>query len=158
MDFPELHNALLEDLAIIRIIEPASKIRSLILLKRYFGKTYGHDRLYDGLKELTTQKERIEQIALSFAKQRLYFDCSLVFYDVTTLYFETFKSDEDITDEKRRVIAKGFRKKGFSKDNKPKQKISITRKRLIADHCFVPIHTKEQQKISWIGKTRLKNN
>jgi transposase len=119
--FSQLHNALLEDLAIIRIIEPASKIRSLILLKRYFGKTYGHDRLYDGLKELTTQKERIEQIALSFAKQRLYFDCSLVFYDVTTLYFETFKSDEDITDEKRRVIAKGFRKKGFSKDNKPNQ-------------------------------------
>jgi len=38
----------------------------------------------------------------------LYDDLALVLYDVTTLYFETFKSDD-------------LRSEGFSKDNKPQQ-------------------------------------
>jgi transposase len=38
------------------------------------------------------------------------FNFSIVFYDVTTLYFETFKED-----------AENFKKPGFSKDNKPQQ-------------------------------------
>ncbi|OGV02086.1 MAG: hypothetical protein A2330_00925 [Ignavibacteria bacterium RIFOXYB2_FULL_36_7] len=53
-------------------------------------------------------KKRIEAIAVQCAKNLLQDDLSMVLYDVTTLYFETFKSDE-------------LRKEGFSKDNKPQQ-------------------------------------
>jgi transposase len=50
----------------------------------------------------------VEKIAVSFAKNTLSDDLSLVLYDVTTLYFETFEADE-------------LRVPGFSKDNKSQQ-------------------------------------
>lgn len=50
-------------------------------------------------------KERVEQIAFAHTKQTLKEDISVVFYDMTTLYFEA--SDED-----------DLRKTGFSKDGK----------------------------------------
>ena len=45
---------------------------------------------------------------MEFAKRNYAFDFDLLFYDVTTLYFETFEEDE-------------LRRNGFSKDNKSQQ-------------------------------------
>ena len=118
--FDEVHNSILKDLAIMRLIEPASKYTSLELLKEYFNIHYGHTTFYKALKELPNQKEVIESAAIYYAQKHLSFDFSLVFYDVTTLYFESFKTDEDTKDEKGEVI-KGLRNPGFSKDNKPQQ-------------------------------------
>lgn len=118
--FDEVPNAILKDMAIMRLIEPASKHTSLTLLKEYFNIHYGHTTFYKALKELPNQKETIEKAAICYAKKQLSFDFSLVFYDVTTLYFESFKADEDTKDEKGEVI-EGLRKTGFSKDNKPQQ-------------------------------------
>lgn len=53
-------------------------------------------------------KRGIEKRTLDFAMKQYGFDLSLMFYDVTTLYFETFTEDE-------------LRKNGFSKDNKSQQ-------------------------------------
>jgi transposase len=53
-------------------------------------------------------KSKSESIALDFAKKHYAFNFDLLFYDVTTLYFETFEEDE-------------LRKNGFSKDNKSQQ-------------------------------------
>jgi transposase len=53
-------------------------------------------------------KERIEAIVVDFAKGNYAFKFDLLFYDVTTLYFETFEEDN-------------LRKNGFSKDNKCQQ-------------------------------------
>ncbi len=50
-------------------------------------------------------KEPIAQKILSIAKREFNFNFSLIFYDVTTLYFESDRADD-------------FRKPGFSKDNK----------------------------------------
>jgi transposase len=107
-NFASLNDDLLKDLAIIRIIEPASKIRSIELLKGYFGIKYSRNSVYRGLLKIKELKPEIEKCAIEYAKNNLAFDFSLVFYDVTTLYFETFGDDE-------------FRKCGFSKDNKVNQ-------------------------------------
>lgn len=53
-------------------------------------------------------KDEVERAVLSFAKKCYSFNYELLFYDVTTLYFETFEEDE-------------LRKNGFSKDNKSQQ-------------------------------------
>lgn len=45
---------------------------------------------------------------MDFAKKHYAFNFDLIFYDVTTLYFETFKEDD-------------LRRNGFSKDNKSQQ-------------------------------------
>lgn len=119
--FSKLNNKLLQDLSIIRICEPCSKIRSLALLKEYFNIRLGHTSLYQGLRRIRRQKEEIEKVAVSYAKSHLSFDFSLVFYDVTTLYFETQKQDEDLQDDMGNILEEGLRKNGFSKDHKNNQ-------------------------------------
>lgn len=106
--FESLGNELLKHLCFVRVLEPASKIRSLRLLAKYFGIIYGKTSAFRGLLEFPNLKGSVSDISINFAKTNLGFDFSLVFYDVTTLYFETFKDDD-------------FRKPGFSKDNKPAQ-------------------------------------
>lgn len=101
-------DALLIDLAIMRLIEPASKLRSIELLERYFGIRYSERSIYRRLPLLHGRKRALEEVAASCATHSLGFDLSLVLYDVTTLYFESFAFDE-------------LRIQGFSKDNKPQQ-------------------------------------
>lgn len=96
------------DFSIMRLIEPTSKLRAITLLSRYFSIDYSERTVYRKMGTIIQDKKRIEAIAVQCAKNLLQDDLSMVLYDVTTLYFETFKSDE-------------LRKEGFSKDNKPQQ-------------------------------------
>lgn len=113
--FDKLGNDLLRDLSLIRIIEPVSKLRSVDLINKYFGFSYTKNIVYKGLESLEKLKPQAEEIAVNYAQKYLNFDFSIVFYDVTTLYFETFDSDSDLGE------IKGLRKCGFSKDNKSNQ-------------------------------------
>jgi len=106
--FDKLKGELLLDLVIIRLFEPASKLRSIELLEQYFGKRYRRQTYYDAAKQWLELKDKAEKIVLGFAKKHYQFSYDLLFYDVTTLYFEAFKEDE-------------LRKNGFSKDNKSQQ-------------------------------------
>ncbi len=99
---------MLADLVVIRIIEPASKLHSLELLDELFNINYSRRDFYRYLPEFILLKNKTENKILALAKNEFDFDFSLVFYDVTTLYFETFQSDE-------------LRRPGFSKDNKSQQ-------------------------------------
>ena len=108
LQFTTMNNPLLLDLVIMRIIEPASKLRSLELLETYFGIHYARSRLYRDLRKMVEHKPSFERLAVSFARKELSGDVSFVLYDVTTLYFESFEADE-------------LRKPGFSKDNKAQQ-------------------------------------
>lgn len=110
--FDRLENRLLLDLVLIRIVEPSSKLHSQRLLSELFGIDYDLTLIYKSLKSIALLKDAAQAHLVDFARSRLNFDFSFVLYDVTTLYFESFKADED--DE-------GLRKHGFSKDNKPQQ-------------------------------------
>ena len=106
--FATLGGKLLHDLVVIRIIEPASKLESLALLKRYFGIHHRRQSFYESLPKLVLLKDAAEKLTVARAKEEFNFDFSLVFYDVTTLYYESFEADD-------------LRKHGFSKDGKPQQ-------------------------------------
>lgn len=99
---------LLKDLVIIRMFEPASKLRSIELIEQYFGIKHRRQKFYDQAKKWLELKLKIEQTTIEFAKKHYNFNFDLLFYDVTTLYFETFEEDE-------------LRRNGFSKDNKSQQ-------------------------------------
>jgi len=103
-----LGSKFLLDLVIIRIVEPASKLRSMELLEDYFGIHHRRQTFYKAINEWIDLKASFEEIITVFAQKEYGFDYSLMFYDVTTLYFETFKADE-------------LRDTGFSKDNKSNQ-------------------------------------
>ncbi len=100
---------LYQDFALMRIIEPASKLRTIELLVRYFGVYYPERTVYRLLTQLIVQKGNIEDAAYQTAKAHFEESFALVLYDVTTLYFESHEPDDEL------------RAKGFSKDDKSKQ-------------------------------------
>lgn len=106
--FHLLQNKFLTDLVIARIVEPGSKLQSLAFLKQYFGIDHQRRDLYRQLPQLSNVQSKVEAKVLAVAKKDFRFNFSMVFYDVTTLYFESFDEDD-------------LRKPGFSKDNKIQQ-------------------------------------
>jgi hypothetical protein len=103
-----LRSSLLLDLVVIRLMEPASKLRSIELLHEYFGIKHRRQTYYQSALLWLTLKAKAESIIVGFAKKNYAFDFDILFYDVTTLYFESFTEDE-------------LRQNGFSKDNKSQQ-------------------------------------
>jgi hypothetical protein len=108
LGFDKIKNNLLMDLVVLRMIEPASKLRSIELLDEYFGIKHRRQSYYQSAPKWLSLKSKASTVALDFAKLYYAFSFDLLFYDVTTLYFETFEEDE-------------LRKNGFSKDNKSQQ-------------------------------------
>ena len=104
IDLPELYL----DLALMRIIEPASKRRTIKLIAQYFNVHYAPRTVYRTLPKLLSHQKAIESAAIQTAQSTLKESFSLVLYDVTTLYFESFKEYD-------------LQRPGFSKDNKPQQ-------------------------------------
>ncbi|MDP3180242.1 MAG: IS1634 family transposase, partial [Bacteroidota bacterium] len=99
---------LLNDLVAIRIFEPASKLRSLELMEQFFGISHSRKTYYKIALDCVDLKKTVEQKVTCFAGLHYSFNFDILFYDVTTLYFETFEED-------------GLRRNGFSKDNKSQQ-------------------------------------
>lgn len=98
--FPQGH---LRDLAIARIVFPRSKMATARYLAQYWGISLSEDRIYRVLD--TLDKQELTRIAFTFVTQRHDSRMAVVFYDVTTLYFEANNEDD-------------LRKKGYSKDHK----------------------------------------
>ena len=93
-------------LVIARLAFPLSKLKTIDYLYRYQGTILHIDALYRFLDKLNHKlKPQVEQIAFAHTNKILKGNISVVFYDMTTLYFEA--SDED-----------DLRKTGFSKDGK----------------------------------------
>lgn len=103
--FNAVEEELFRHIVIARLVYPTSKLKTVDYLMRYQGKTVAVDAIYRFLDKLSdTYKETVEKIAFNYTKKRLK-NISVVFYDMTTLYFEA--EDED-----------DLRKIGFSKDGK----------------------------------------
>ncbi|MGB4666041.1 MAG: transposase, partial [Bacteroidales bacterium] len=104
--FNTIEEELFRHLVIARLAFPLSKLKTVDYLYRYQGKSIKVDTVYRFLDKLSDKlKPQIEQIAFAHTLQVLGGKVSVVFYDLTTLHFET--SDED-----------DLRKIGFSKDGK----------------------------------------
>jgi len=104
--FGSIQQELFRHLVIARIAYPLSKLKTVDYLYRYQGLTLDIDTVYRFLDKLNTElKEQVEQISYAHTLKVLKGNISVVFYDMTTLYFEA--EDED-----------DLRKTGFSKDGK----------------------------------------
>jgi transposase len=103
--FGAIKDELFRHLVVTRLVYPTSKLKTVDYLYRYQGIVVDVDVIYRFLDKLHSRhKERVEQIAFKYTKQTIK-DIAVVFYDMTTLYFES--EDED-----------DLRKIGFSKDGK----------------------------------------
>jgi transposase len=97
---------LFRHLVIARLAFPLSKLKTVEYLYRYQGIQLEINSVYRFLDKLNSKlKGQVEQIVFNHTKKVLGGNIGVVFYDMTTLYFEA--SDED-----------DLRKTGFSKDGK----------------------------------------
>ena len=105
--FNKIDEDLFRHLVLSRLAFPLSKLKTIDYLYRYQGISLSVSRVYRFLDKLNNKlKDKVEQISFEHTKKILKGKISVVFYDMTTLYFEA--SDED-----------DLRKTGFSKDGKP---------------------------------------
>lgn len=108
-NFQKHFSNLFKDLVLARILEPRSKRDSLEFLQTFLNKYHSENVLYKMIVQYDESiKDQLEKEIVEIAKKDFGFDFSFVLYDVTTLYFESFKNDE-------------FKRCGFSKDNKHNQ-------------------------------------
>lgn len=104
--FKSIKEELFRHLVIARLAFPLSKLKTVEYLYRFQGVILDIDAVYRFLDKLNNKlKSQVEQISFAHTKRILGGTISIVFYDMTTLYFEA--SDED-----------DLRKTGFSKDGK----------------------------------------
>jgi len=104
--YNKIEEELFRYLVVSRLAFPGSKLKTVDYLYRYQGVSINIDTVYRFLDKLNDSlKSSVEQITFNHTKKVLGGHISVVFYDMTTLYFEA--SDED-----------DLRKTGFSKDGK----------------------------------------
>jgi transposase len=97
------------DLVICRLVYPGSKRKTVRYFKRHLNKVISVYSIYRFMDELQTRlKDQIEDITFQHTRKILKGRVGVVFYDMTTLYFEASEEDD-------------FRVPGFSKDGKHQQ-------------------------------------
>lgn len=104
--FHAVNDAIFRQLVLSRLTYPASKLKTSDYLDKYHDMDYPVQQIYRYMDRLhSTQKELIQQISYEHTKKILGGEVNVVFYDVTTLYFEIDQEDD-------------LRKTGFSKEGK----------------------------------------
>lgn len=104
--YGQIKEKLFRHLVITRLVYPGSKLKTIDYLQRYQNIEISKDRIYRFLDTLQNKlKQQVEDIAFARTNELVGGEVNVVFYDLTTLYFETPKEDD-------------LRKIGFSKDGK----------------------------------------
>ena len=104
--FNRIPDDILRHLVIARVSQPGSKHATVDYLKSYYDEDIDLNHIYRYMDKLyNTQMELAQQISVEHTRNIFGGKIGLMFYDVTTLYFETAQRDV-------------LREPGFSKDGK----------------------------------------
>lgn len=140
---------LLKYLVVARIALPKSKLATVRYLRDHLGLGTSLSAVYRYMDQL--DQNQLTAIMLTHAQRRAVQKTgraiAVVFYDVTTLYFETDEDDED-TDSQL-----GLRKKGYSKDHRydlPQIVVGLT-----VDETGFPLDFQVYDGNTYEGKTLL---
>jgi transposase len=99
-------SSVMKDIVLARLVRPCSKRSSSELLERDFGITIPLEKIYRMMDSLTAGRiNRMQDICWHHSRELLTEEIKVMFYDCTTLYFESFTEDE-------------LRRFGYSKDHK----------------------------------------
>src|SRR5271170_2212625 len=102
---PQKQSEVLRDVLLARIAMPTSKHRAQEILAADFGRDIPLDRIYRMLDALLLKKDAVQKQVFSATQSLFAEQVNIVFFDVTTLYFESTEEDE-------------LRTFGYSKDQK----------------------------------------
>ncbi len=99
------NNDIFKSLVVTRLYRPGSKLKTLRYMAYFMNKYYDEDKIYRYLDELCWRPESkceparydvkhdVEQITYNQARKVLGGTISVVFYDTTTMYFESREDD-----------------------------------------------------------------
>jgi len=108
--FNRIPDDILRHLVIARICQPMSKLATVDYLKSHFDEDYSLDKIYYYMDKLyNTQQELVQDISVEHTRRILGGRIGIVFYDCTTIYFESFIRDD--------MCEPGFSKDGKTKEN-----------------------------------------
>ena len=104
--FNQIPEPLFRDLVISRITHPGSKLKLVEYLQENKGQELSVYSIYRYMDKISSKyKDQIEEISFNHTRRVLENKISIVFYDMTTIYFESSEEDD-------------LRIRGFSKDGK----------------------------------------
>ena len=104
--FNRVDDEILRHLVVARLCQPMSKMATVEYLKSHFDEDVDLSKIYRYLDKLyNTQKDIVQRISVEHTFEVLGGRVEMQFYDVTSLYFESFREDV-------------LRTPGFSKDGK----------------------------------------
>ena len=104
--FNRVDDDILRNLVVARLCQPMSKMATVEYLKSHFDEDVNLSKIYRYLDKLhNTQQEAVQRISVTHTFSVLGGRVEMLFYDVTSLYFESFQEDN-------------LRAPGFSKDGK----------------------------------------
>ena len=119
LGFDELDDKIFANLVIARIVEPTSKLDSIRVLSDLGIDDLRNTTIHRCLQRVVVNNYRDKLAKLCFSHASQGAGITLVLYDVTTLYFEVQKEDEDDSDNK------GYRKPGMSKERRLEPQIIV---------------------------------
>ena len=104
--FDRIQEDLFKDSVISRITHPGSKLELSVYLRENNNRNISADAIYLFMDRLNSRhKAQVEDISFAHTKKLLHGNIGIVFYDMTTIYFESSQPDD-------------LRITGFSKDGK----------------------------------------
>lgn len=107
--FNRIADEILRQLVVARLCQPMSKMATVEYLKSHFDEDVSLSKIYRYLDKLyNTQQDEVQRISVGHTFSVLGTRVEMLFYDVTLLYFESFREDV-------------LRSPGFSKDGKTAQ-------------------------------------
>ena len=131
LGFDQLHDDDFASLVIARLVEPTSKLDTVRVLADLGLHLTSEDRLQRCLKRVIANHYRDKLATLCFAHAATQQGgITLVLYDVTTLYFEVQKEDDD------EGANAGYRKPGMSKERRLEPQIIVG---LLVDQTGFPL-------------------
>lgn len=143
---------ILKEIVLGRIANPASKRRTVAFLEYQFGKKINLDNVYQMMNKIDDEFcEHIQEQALSATLDLTGENLKVLFYDATTIYFESFKEDD-------------LKQNGYSKDMKFNQPqvlmaLFVTEKGLPVGYGLFPGATYEGHTlVSVLEKLKFKYN
>ena len=106
--FNQIKDEVFRKLVQVRLSCPSSKAATVEYLKNHFDEDLDLSKIYRYLDKLNnTQQDKVQDISVHHTRKLLGGSIGVMFYDVTTLYFEADREDE-------------LRKTGFSKEGRHK--------------------------------------
>lgn len=112
LDYPKRRKRseeMLFNMVMARISKPASKRSSVDMIEQEYGIRYNLNSIYRMMDYINDSAiKRIKDKSYKYIKGIFSEDINVIFYDCTTLYFESFQEDE-------------LKQKGYSKDQKHNQ-------------------------------------